>query len=70
MRGVLRVVLSAALGGVKGLVGALLGVGLVIFFFGISAVAMTWASRKSPQVMMMTRLIAPTKNTWRTVSRR
>src|SRR5262252_7624846 len=48
------VVLSAALGGVKGLVGALLGVGLVIVFFGISAAAMTWASRKSPQVMMVT----------------
>jgi ATP synthase protein I len=50
----IMVVLSAALGGVQGLVGALLGVGLVIAFFGISAVAMTWASRKSPQVMMVT----------------
>ena len=50
----IMVVLSAALGGVEGLVGALLGVGLVIVFFGISAAAMTWASRKSPQVMMVT----------------
>ena len=50
----IMVVLSAALGGVKGLVGALLGVGLVILFFGISAAAMTWASRKSPQVTMVT----------------
>jgi len=50
----IMVVLSAALGGVKGLVGALLGVALVIFFFGISAAAMTWASRKSPQVTMVT----------------
>ncbi len=48
------VVLSAIAGGGKGLVGALLGVGLVIVFFGISAAAMTWASRKSPQVMMVT----------------
>jgi ATP synthase protein I len=48
------VVLSGALGGAKGLVGALLGVGLVIVFFGISAAAMSWASQKSPQVMMVT----------------
>jgi ATP synthase protein I len=50
----LMVVLSGALGGVKGLVGALLGVGLVIVFFGISAAAMSWASSKSPQVTMVT----------------
>ena len=43
----IMVVLSAALGGVKGLVGALLGVGLVIVFFGISAAAMSWASRRN-----------------------
>ena len=48
------VVLSGALGGAKGLVGALIGVGLVIVFFGISAAAMSWASQKSPQVMMVT----------------
>src|SRR5215813_7399512 len=48
------VVLSAIVGGGKGLVGALLGVGLVIVFFGLSAAAMSWASRKSPQVMMVT----------------
>jgi ATP synthase protein I len=48
------VVLSAIAGGSKGLVGALLGVGLVIVFFGISAAAMSWASSKSPQVTMVT----------------
>jgi ATP synthase protein I len=48
------VVLSAIVGGGRGLVGALLGVGLVIVFFGISAAAMSWASRKSPQVTMVT----------------
>jgi ATP synthase protein I len=48
------VVLSAILGGGKGLAGAALGVGLVIVFFGISAAAMSWASRKSPQVTMVT----------------
>ena len=51
---VVMVVLSAILGGSKGLEGALLGVGLVIVFFGLSAAAMTWAARKSPQVMMVT----------------
>jgi ATP synthase protein I len=51
---VVMVVLSAIVGGSKGLEGALLGVGLVIVFFGLSAAAMTWASRKSPQVMMVT----------------
>jgi len=48
------VVLSAIAGGGKGLVGALLGVGLVAVFFGISAAAMSWAARKSPQVTMAT----------------
>jgi ATP synthase protein I len=48
------IVLSAILGGGKGLVGAALAVGLVIVFFGISAAAMIWASRKSPQVTMVT----------------
>ena len=51
---VVMVVLSAMAGGSKGLEGALLGVGLVIVFFGLSAAAMTWAARKSPQVMMVT----------------
>jgi ATP synthase protein I len=50
----LMVVLSAMVGGGKGLMGALLGVGLVIVFFGISAIAMNWAARKSPQVTMVT----------------
>ena len=51
---VVMVVLSAILGGSKGLEGALLGVGLVIVFFGLSAAAMSWAARKSPQVTMVT----------------
>jgi ATP synthase protein I len=48
------VVLSAIIGGGKGLMGAALGVGLVIAFFGVSAAAMSWASQKSPQVTMVT----------------
>jgi ATP synthase protein I len=51
---VAMVVLSGIVGGGKGLVGALLGVGLVIIFFGLSALAMTWATRRSPQVTMVT----------------
>lgn len=48
------IVLSGAFGGSKGLLGALIGVALVVAFFGVSAVAMSWASRKSPQVTMVT----------------
>jgi ATP synthase protein I len=48
------VALSGVIGGTKGLVGALLGVGLVIVFFGISALAMSRAARRSAQVMMVT----------------
>jgi ATP synthase protein I len=51
---VVMIVLGAILGGSKGLVGALIGVALVVAFFGVSAVAMSWASRKSPQVTMVT----------------
>lgn len=52
------IVLSGAVGGSKGLVGALIGVALVVAFFGVSAVAMSWASRKSPQVTMVTAVSA------------
>jgi ATP synthase protein I len=51
---VAMIVLSFIVGGSKGLTGALLGVGLVIIFFGISAFAMSQAARHSPQVMMVT----------------
>jgi ATP synthase protein I len=48
------IVLSGIVGGGKGLVGASLGVGLVIVFFGLSALAMRQAARHSAQVMMVT----------------
>ena len=48
------VVLCTILGGVKGLTGSLLGVALVITFFGISTVAVSRAARHSPQAMMVT----------------
>ena len=50
------VALCAAVGGVKGLIGALLGVALVIVFFGISIVAVGRAAKVSPQAMMVTAL--------------
>jgi ATP synthase protein I len=54
---VAMIALSGIAGGSKGLVGALLGVGLCIVFFGISALAMARAARHSPQVMMVTAIV-------------
>jgi ATP synthase protein I len=51
------VVLSAILGGVKGLTGALLGAGLATAFFGVSVVAVSRAARRSPQAMMVTAIL-------------
>jgi ATP synthase protein I len=48
----LMIVLGAVLGGSKGLLGAVIGVGLVIAFFGISALVVSRAARVSPQAMM------------------
>jgi ATP synthase protein I len=50
------VAICAALGGVKGLTGALLGVALVVIFFGISLVVVGLAARVSQQAMMITAL--------------
>jgi ATP synthase protein I len=51
-------VIMAAIGGgidgVKGLVGALLGIALVTIFFAISVFAVGRAARISPQAMMLT----------------
>jgi ATP synthase protein I len=48
----LMIVLGAILGGTKGLLGAVIGVGLVIVFFGISVLVVGRASKASPQAMM------------------
>src|SRR5215469_13883547 len=48
----LMIVLGAVLGGAKGLLGAAIGVGLVIVFFGISVLVVGRASKVSPQAMM------------------
>ena len=47
------VALSAALAGVKGLYGALIGVAIVTAFFGISVLVVGRAARISPQAMMV-----------------
>ncbi len=49
----IMVAVSAALVGVKGLIGALIGVAIVTAFFGISVLVVGRAARKSPQAMMV-----------------
>jgi ATP synthase protein I len=51
------VAISAALVGVKGLIGALVGVAIVTVFFGISVLVVGWAARISPQAMMVAGLV-------------
>ena len=49
----IMVAVSAALVGVKGLIGALIGVALVTVFFGISVLVVGRFARVSPQAMMV-----------------
>jgi ATP synthase protein I len=53
----IMVAVSAALVGVKGLYGALIGVALVTVFFGISVLVVGRAARVSPQAMMVAAMI-------------
>ncbi len=53
----IMVAVSAAVVGVKGLIGALIGVAIVIVFFGISVVVVGWAARISPPAMMLAAMI-------------
>jgi ATP synthase protein I len=53
----IMVAVSAALVGVKGLIGALIGVAIVTVFFGISVLVVGWAARISPQAMMVAAMI-------------
>ena len=52
------VAVCAALGGAKGLYGALIGVAVVTAFFGISVLVVGRAARISPQVMMAAAMIS------------
>jgi ATP synthase protein I len=54
--GVVMVVISLAVGGTKGLIGAVLGAALVAIFFAISVFAVGRAAKRSPQAMMITAL--------------
>jgi ATP synthase protein I len=51
------VAVSAALSGVKGLYGALVGIAIVAVFFGISVLVVGRAARHSPQAMMVAAMV-------------
>jgi ATP synthase protein I len=51
------VAVSAALAGVKGLYGALIGVAIVTVFFGLSVLVVSRAARVSPQAMMVAAMV-------------
>jgi ATP synthase protein I len=53
---VIMVAISAALVGARGLIGALVGVALVVVFFGISIVVVGRAAKISPPAMMVAAL--------------
>ena len=53
----IMVAVCAALGGTKGLIGALVGVAIVVVFFGISVLVVGRAARISPQAMMAAAMI-------------
>ena len=53
----IMVAVSAALVGVKGLIGALIGVAIVTVFFGISVLVVGRAARVSPQAMMVAAMV-------------
>ena len=51
------IALAAGLGGRKGLVGVVIGVGIVALFFGISVIVVGRAARVSPQAMMAAAMV-------------
>lgn len=54
--GVVMIIVSVSVSGIKGLLGAVLGTALVAVFFAISVLAVGRAARRSPQAMMITAL--------------
>ena len=54
----IMVAVSAALAGVKGLYGALIGVAIVTVFFGLSVLVVGRAARVSPQAMMVAAMVS------------
>jgi len=53
----IMVAVCAAVAGTKGLVGALVGVGVVTVFFGISVLVVGRAAKVSPQAMMVAAIV-------------
>jgi ATP synthase protein I len=53
----IMVAVCAALAGVKGLTGALIGIAIVTVFFGISVLVVGRAARISPQAMMVAAIV-------------
>jgi ATP synthase protein I len=53
----IMVAVSAALAGVRGLYGALIGVAIVAVFFGLSVLVVGRAARVSPQAMMVAAMV-------------
>ncbi len=54
---VIMAAVSLGVGGGKGLLGAVLGIALVVIFFAISVFAVGRAARISPQAMMITAMV-------------
>jgi ATP synthase protein I len=54
--GVVMIIVSVSVSGIKGLLGAVFGATLVAAFFAISVFAVGRAARRSPQAMMITAL--------------
>ena len=54
---VIMAAVSLGVGGGKGLLGAVLGIALVVIFFAISVFAVGRAARISPQAMMVTAMV-------------
>ncbi|GAA3233162.1 hypothetical protein [Actinocorallia longicatena] len=50
--GLLAIVIAALLAGGKGAIGALIGTLVVLVFFGISIIAVSYSARVSPQLLM------------------
>lgn len=53
---VAMIAISAGASGTKGAIGALIGIGVVIVFFGISVLVVGRAAKVNPQVMMIAAL--------------
>jgi len=49
----IMVAVGAAVSGVKGLIGALLGVALVAIFYGVTVSVVKWTAKYNPQIMML-----------------